>query len=101
MGMIYMFLEMHKQGILKESVRPALLGASAGFALMLLFTAGTGQLFALQAIASLWLPMSAVGLLVGGMLGVLTVGTRVSKPFPFGPALAAGGLAAVLLRHSL
>jgi prepilin signal peptidase PulO-like enzyme (type II secretory pathway) len=31
------------------------------------------------------------------MLGVVSVGTQVSKPYPFGPALAIGGFIAMFL----
>ena len=40
---------------------------------------------------------ATVGAITGAMIGIVTVGTRVSKPFPFGPALALGGMLALFL----
>lgn len=43
------------------------------------------------------LPLALLGASGGFILGVVSVGTSVSKPYPFGPALAAGGFIAMFL----
>lgn len=95
MGIFYLAREMCKHGIISQCLRPVLKGAFIG---ILLVSAILGA-FHLAAggldLATPWLGSCALGAIAGGLLGFITVGTKVSKPFPFGPALAAGAIAAI------
>ena len=52
------------------------------------------------------LPMSSIpylvvlpcSMLAGALLGVLIAGSRLSRPFPFGPALAVGAMVAIFMQ---
>lgn len=95
MGIVLLIVEMRKANILPEVVRPLLIGTASGFALLglttLLFSVLTG--FSAQGLP--WLQFGLLGAGGGALLGIVSVGTRVSKPFPFGPALAIGGMTAI------
>jgi prepilin signal peptidase PulO-like enzyme (type II secretory pathway) len=102
MGLALLVLEMKKAGLLKEcshkSLRWGLFGA-------LIFSVVMGSipllLSGVDEIAANALVPALYGLGLGGgagaLIGMVKVGTRVSKPFPFGPALALGGFAAMFL----
>lgn len=97
MGCIYLLIEMRKQQILHECVKPAAIGAvlSGGFLLAtgIVWCTVSGnevKMFAPQ-LASLTLGAGGIGALIG----VIWTGSKVSKPFPFGPALAAGAAIAM------
>ena len=105
MGLILLFVEMRKAGLLKECGRKAFLwaliaGAAMG-ALPLIFEAMMSGISAgMQSVSSnlnLTLSTALFGATGGALIGMVLVGTRVSKPFPFGPALALGGFIAMFL----
>ncbi len=95
MGAIYVLIELWKERLLKTVIRPTLLcvaALSALAAVMLGMIASSSnepisrmQYFYILPIAGL----------VGFFLGVIIAGSKISKPFPFGPALAAGGFLAI------
>ncbi len=99
MGLAYLAVEMKRAGILKECGQKALI-MSIGMAVVM----GT---LAFLAMSSLGMPhdelikmtmsFSAMSAVAGALIGMIMVGTRVSKPFPFGPALALGGFVAMFL----
>ncbi len=95
MGVIYLAHEMRKHGIISQCLRPVLYVASLGIfivaAILGAFQMAAGGL----ALSTPWLGSCALGAIAGGMLGFISVGSKVSKPFPFGPALAAGAMAAI------
>lgn len=101
MGISLLFVEMKKAGLIAACVRRlvifALSGAGifslAAFALISYLNSGHGAAPTLLSC----LPLAGLGAVTGGMIGIVTVGTKVSKPFPFGPALALGGLVAMFL----
>jgi len=95
MGSLYLLHEMHKQRLLRKCLKPILLTI---LVFILLFLA------LLIAIASLtqqpfqnmpYWQFLLFAIFCGTLMGVLLAGSRVSKPFPFGPALAAGAFAAI------
>lgn len=92
-GTILLIIEMRKAKLLGETLRPAAAGAIIGFSflglssLLLELSLGVGNIP--------WLEFGLVGAAGGGLLGIVSVGTRVSKPFPFGPALAIGAIVAI------
>jgi leader peptidase (prepilin peptidase)/N-methyltransferase len=94
-GIFLLLVEMHKANILKEVIRPSVVGATVGFSLLGLMTLLLGQAAGAGAGGVPWLQFGALGATGGALLGIVSVGTRVSKPFPFGPALAIGGVVAI------
>lgn len=96
MGMVLLIREMHKANLLHKCARACAIWVAAcatAFGILGFFLesiAGQGAL-------SITAPFVALGVLSGVLLGVVSVGTAVSKPYPFGPALAAGGLISIFL----
>jgi leader peptidase (prepilin peptidase)/N-methyltransferase len=93
MGAAYLFDELRKEKLLAKALKPA----AIGFGIMSVI-----PLLAVSAIVLYFKPVEnpllnpsiyifclAMGT-AGGTFGILTSGVRVSKTFPFGPALAAG-----------
>lgn len=100
MGLLLLFSEMKKAGLLNQCARRAGLFALCGGALAGILALGLVYLFGTdqrQVSVLSALPLATVGAITGAMIGIVTVGTRVSKPFPFGPALALGGMIALFL----
>jgi len=95
MGTIYLVAEMRKANILHQCYRPAAAGAIIGFVLLSMPVVILGSAVGMSLNDVPWVLMGVAGAIAGCLLGIVSVGTRVSKPFPFGPALAAGGAAAM------
>ena len=95
MGAIYMVHEMYRQRSLQKLARPVAIGAGVGVVTLCGFLAIISFLLRQPYQAMPWLPFIVVGCLAGMLLGVMASGSKVSKPFPFGPALAAGGALAI------
>ena len=106
MGLALLFVEMKKAKLLRACFARGLkFAAIAGVGLALLMgglmsymqnVSGAGEV----SFAEAWQPvfmMSLMGAAGGALLGMVSVGTRVSKPFPFGPALAFGAFVAMFL----
>lgn len=95
LGAVYLMVEMHKASILKKAVVPSIVGFLAAFSLVF------GVLFALSKAMGMsgplpgWVLLAVFSGLCGALLGVILKGKPVSKPFPFGPALAVGAAAAI------
>lgn len=103
MGLVFLIGEMKKAGLLGACARRAAMFAAIGGtafgaigAGLILFVGGN-QATAAGAPLLACLPLVGLGALTGALIGTVTIGTRVSKPFPFGPALALGGMAAMFL----
>lgn len=96
MGLYLLVSEMHKAKILKEAVKPAIIWAAFGATGMCLLLYVLSVVFSVPANSLPWFSAASAGLGAGCLLAVVSVGTRVSRPFPFGPALAIGGFAAIL-----
>lgn len=94
-GMFLLVREMRKANLLGEVVRPVLAGVILGFSLLGLSTLILGLSTGLQSQGLPWLQFGLLGATGGGLLGIVSVGTKVSKPFPFGPALAIGAMTAI------
>jgi leader peptidase (prepilin peptidase)/N-methyltransferase len=94
-GMALLINEMKNARILHNCLKPLLIWGglmgggfgSLGLTFDLFLNAGTHTA----------LPLALLGALSGCLLAVVSIGTRVSKPYPFGPALAAGGFVAMFL----
>ncbi len=104
MGLGLLLLEMRKAGLLKECGRKSIiwgllsgLGLGCLTLLPLLSAQMAGQIDLLNSLVNMSLNMAMLGFAGGALLGMVSVGTRVSKPFPFGPALALGGFIAMFL----
>ena len=89
MGIVLMVFEMRKANLLHKGLRNTAIAAAIGAAI----TCIPGFMIGGQAPVV----FAALGALCGSLLGVVSVGTQVSKPYPFGPALAAGGFLAMFL----
>jgi len=96
MGLALLIKEMYKANLLHKCLRSCLLwmaGCATVFGLIgLLLDKAAGQDF-----LTISGPLVVLGIIGGGLLGVVSVGTKVSKPYPFGPALAAGGFISIFL----
>lgn len=94
LGAIYLMVAMQKAGILKRSLRWGLIGFIAAFSvvygLLLLISHTTG----IPTLPS-WTVLSVFAGVCAGLLGIILKGRSVSKPFPFGPALAFGAALAI------
>jgi prepilin signal peptidase PulO-like enzyme (type II secretory pathway) len=87
--------EMYEAKLLVKAIRPMVLGALAGALIAILIFASFGLVAHLDMDLLPWTPFICLGALGGGLFGFVTVGTRVSKPFPFGPSLACGAVLAI------
>ncbi|MDP3509918.1 MAG: prepilin peptidase [Candidatus Melainabacteria bacterium] len=93
MGAVYLFDELRKEKLLAKALKPAAIGFGimsvipllAVSAIVLYFKPVENPLLS----PSIYLFCLAMGT-AGGTFGILTSGVRVSKTFPFGPALAVG-----------
>jgi prepilin signal peptidase PulO-like enzyme (type II secretory pathway) len=104
LGSIYLVIELKRQNRLRMSLWPCLIGGCA------LATVCETLLYILVHISPAefvvggvdpfflgpWWQLGIISLLCGGLLGIVFSGKRLSKPFPFGPALAAGAVVAML-----
>ncbi|HEY9792658.1 MAG TPA: prepilin peptidase [Candidatus Obscuribacterales bacterium] len=97
MGLFLLIDEMRKANLLHICAKRAAICAAVGATVLGCFAwfmtrdiSSTGGL-------SMPLGMALVGAVSGLLIGVVSIGTRVSKPYPFGPALAAGGFIAIFL----
>lgn len=95
MGLLCLVREMARASILAKAIRPASAGACIGFALAALPVVAVAVASGLAVDSIPWLALGLIGSAAGATLGFLSVGSRVSRPFPFGPALAAGGMTAI------
>lgn len=100
MGAVYLAIELKKQNKLEQSYRPAIIGAL----LLLMFVEGMLGLFAylgqnsadgVSFFSMPWWQFGTIAVLCGALLGIVRAGHTVSKPFPFGPALAGGAVVAM------
>ena len=94
-GIWLLLKEMHKEKILTQCYRPALLSSIFGFFLLASPAVTLSIVSGLGVDQVPWLTAGLLGALAGCVLGIVSVGTKVSKPFPFGPALAIGGAVAI------
>jgi prepilin signal peptidase PulO-like enzyme (type II secretory pathway) len=95
MGAMYLMVELYRQRLLSKLVRPISLGVGFGVILMVSFLALIAWMLRQPYQSMPWVPFIVVGCLGGLLIGVLSSGLRVSKPFPFGPALAGGAAIAL------
>ena len=100
LGSIYLLIELWKERLIKTIIPAVTTGViiSSFIAItVLVFFAVSAK----QPITSMpfWqtLPFA---ILTGSLLGIIIGGSRVSKPFPFGPALAAGAVIAIFQPNS-
>ncbi len=95
MGAIYILIELVKERMLKALIVPVI---SCVFILCFLAACMLWMLAASLNQTFLNMPylyILPVAALAGVLLGVIIAGSKISKPFPFGPALAIGGFVAI------
>lgn len=106
MGLVLLVGEMRRAGLLRECINRSLkFAVIAAVALTALMGALITYMQSVSGISEspaseIWQPvltMALMGAVGGALLGMVSVGTRVSKPFPFGPALALGAFIAMFL----
>lgn len=95
MGCVYLIAELHRRHMLKQCVAPSLFGALIALGLVELLLCVIALLTHVPFIEMPWLTFGAIAIMTGALVGVISVGSRVSRPFPFGPALAAGAFIAM------
>jgi prepilin signal peptidase PulO-like enzyme (type II secretory pathway) len=100
-GALYLVHELYKQKLLHKCIKPSLIGMAAIVAfieafLYLWFIISPNFSIHINSFFDMpWWQFGIIGLLAGSLTGVVVVGSRSSKPFPFGPALAAGAVVAM------
>jgi len=101
MGACYLMHELYIQKRLGTVLKPALLGfvlLGGGFALLV---GGFSACFGMTTILTnptVWL-LNLIVALGGTTVGVIWSGNAIAKSFPFGPALAVGGIYAVFITN--
>lgn len=95
MGMSYLLHDLHNQGQLKSLVRPTLIGSITALVFMCLLLSMFALLTHQSLLTAPFLVFLLIAAALGALFGIVSVSSRVSKPFPFGPALAAGAAAAI------
>lgn len=96
MGMGLLLWEMRKANLLHTCIHKGLIWAAIGATALGVFGYALGSMYGLTDLTyiGIW---SSFGAISGLLMAVVSVGTQVSKPYPFGPALALGGLFAIFL----
>lgn len=93
MGAVYLFDELRSEKLLGKALKPAAIGFGIMTAIPLLAVIAIVCYFKPDVNPllnpSIYIFCAAMGT-AGGTFGILTSGVRVSKTFPFGPALAIG-----------
>jgi leader peptidase (prepilin peptidase) / N-methyltransferase len=100
MGATYMLRDMYDRDVLKDAQKPAIIGFLIGFAVLILPMVLLGYLTNnLKEVVTPGLVAAAAGAgIAGGLFNAVMAGTkRFENRFPFGPALAVGGLIAILV----
>jgi leader peptidase (prepilin peptidase)/N-methyltransferase len=95
LGALYLLAELWKQRLMQTLIVPAT--ACVLITSFLAIVALTALAYALQqpAISMPYLSVLPWSMLAGLLLGIIIAGSKLSKPFPFGPALAAGAMIAL------
>ena len=95
MGAVYVFIELSKERLLKTAVKPIIYSISilCFLAALMLGMLATSLNVPISQIP--YMPVISAALVTGFLLGVIIAGSKISKPFPFGPALAAGAFIAI------
>jgi prepilin signal peptidase PulO-like enzyme (type II secretory pathway) len=99
MGAIYVLIELRKERLLQNAIVPVLssmIGLLIFAACMLLMLATSLKESVFLMPYQYILPAAAF---IGSLLGVIIAGSKISKPFPFGPALAIGAIIAIFRRE--
>jgi prepilin signal peptidase PulO-like enzyme (type II secretory pathway) len=95
LGALYLLVELWRQRLMSILVIPVTAGGIIGAVLSMFMLTLTAR--AIQQPFSnmpyLWVLFGAV--LAGSLVGVIVAGSKLSKPFPFGPALAAGAMVSI------
>jgi prepilin signal peptidase PulO-like enzyme (type II secretory pathway) len=95
LGIVYLLYDMYKHRMLKSLVRPVASGVAAMLAITSIFLALMAHITQ-QPLASMpWAPFLSGASVCGALFGTISVSHHVSKPFPFGPALAIGAAIAI------
>ncbi|CAN5529539.1 N/A [soil metagenome] len=93
MGAVYLFDELRREKLLAKALKPAAVGFGIMTAIPLLAVSGIVAYFRPEINPflnpSVYIFSAAMGT-AGGTFGILTSGVKVTKTFPFGPALAVG-----------
>jgi hypothetical protein len=95
MGAIYLVIELYRANMLKQCLKSVLIGTLGGAGIVFFFLFNMSRIATSPIPATTWIGLVSAGAIAGALLGVIASGTRVSKPFPFGPALAFGAFAAM------
>jgi prepilin signal peptidase PulO-like enzyme (type II secretory pathway) len=102
MGASYLMIEMHKQRVLARSVGRISVYALGAFLLveaflwLIFYLTGLRQMGAAYFFqAEPWWQLGLAAISGGTILGIVSAGSKYSKPFPFGPALAFAALVAI------
>ncbi|PWT95451.1 MAG: hypothetical protein C5B53_11415 [Candidatus Melainabacteria bacterium] len=96
MGAAYLLHDMYKERALKRVVLPVIIGATALTSLMAFILGAIAHIIGQSFFQTAWYVLLPAAAVCGSLFGIIWVGGRFSKPFPFGPAIAAGAAIALL-----
>lgn len=97
MGLGLLISEMSKAKLLHKAAINAFIFAAVGATAFGLLGYTLASAVEMSGGIPAWLSMGILGAVGGSLLGVVSIGTQVSKPYPFGPALALGGFISLFL----
>ena len=95
MGAIYVLFELWKGRLLRTAIVPVVSCVLGLSSLMLFMLWGLSMSVKQPLLNMPFLYALPWAVLAGCLLGVIIAGSKISKPFPFGPALAIGAIIAV------
>lgn len=95
MGAAYLVYDMYKAKELSSLVRPIFIGIGSIVAVMMLFLTALASVTRQSFFQTPWYILLPAAIVCGSLFGIIWVGGRFSKPFPFGPALAFGAAVAM------
>lgn len=107
MGTAYLISEMYRRKSLADCLGPCIKYGAIGVVFMLIVLgalaamlnsmSGSGMTVSVSGGGLPWAQVCALGAIVGIICGFIKTGSKYSKPFPFGPALAIGAFAAMFI----
>ena len=95
---IYRLVELHKHQMLRQCMKPAMIGFASSFAVICFFFAAFCIIFSADRMVPLlpgWITLAFVVGFIGALALTVLTTARISKPFPLAPALALGAVAAI------
>jgi prepilin signal peptidase PulO-like enzyme (type II secretory pathway) len=95
MGAAYLLHDMYQERALHKVVRPILIGVTSVVSFVICVLAVLAKITQQPIYNTPWPFMLPAAVACGSLFGIIWVGSKFSKPFPFGPAIAVGAVMAM------